>query len=307
MKDVDRRLVAWSERQHGVVSREQARAAGLTPSALYHRIRRRELVEYGTTTLLLPGAVPTWYTSLTAGLLDLGPEALITGRAAAQLKGLDGFESDSLDFLVPRSVRGRVTVGSVSSTSEIRPGDRVTIDGFPVTSPTRTIIEVLRTATIEEVGNALDSACRKRLTAVPVVRRRLDELGRRGRAGVAAFEELISAGVVESWLERRFVEVVRSARLPEPVLQQRYRLDGVGVARVDFEYPLWGVVVEVGGQRGYLSLDERRRQERRRNALQLEGRTIYFFTRNDVVDDPAYVVGTIVAALGIGSQRADPA
>jgi hypothetical protein len=34
--------------------------------------------------------------------------------------------------------------------------------------------------------------------------------------------------------------------------------------------------------------------------VQLSGRTIYFFTRNDVVEDPGYVVATVTAALGLG-------
>lgn len=77
------------------------------------------------------------------------------------------------------------------------------------------------------------------------------------------------------------------------------------VARVDFEYPLWGIVIEVGGRRGYLSLDERQRQEHRRNALQLAGRTIYFFTRDDVVHDEPYVLRTIARALGTQPTRDD--
>lgn len=307
MKDVDRRVIAIAERQHGVISREQARSVGLSSSNLSYRLTRGELVQHGTSTLRLPGVAPTWHGNLTAGLLDLGPEALISGRAASQLMKLDGFDADCLEFLVPRSLRGRTTIGPVTSTSDVRLSDRVMIDGFPVTSATRTIIELLRNATLEEVGNALDSACRRRLTAVPVVRRRLDELGRQGRAGVARFEELVRVGTVESWLERRFVNMIRDAGLPEPVLQARYRLDGIGVARVDFEYPLWGVVIEVGGARGYLSLDERQRKERRRNAVQLEGRTIYFFTRNDIVDDPPYVIRTIAAAIGVSSATGRPA
>ena len=249
MKEVDRRLIALAEQQYGVVGRDQVRALGLSSSNLSYRVRQGQLVEFGTSTLRLPGTAPSWYGVLAAGLLDLGPQALITGRAAARLMGLDGFESESAEFLVPRSLRHRTTIGSVMSSAQIRGIDRTRIGVFPVTSATRTIVELLRTARLEEAGNALDRhACRKRLTAVPVVRRRLEELARSGRAGVAAFDELVRVGTVESWLERRFVKVVRDARLPEPVLQQRHRLEGVGIAHVDFEYPLWGVVVEVGGR-----------------------------------------------------------
>lgn len=105
---------------------------------------------------------------------------------------------------------------------------------------------------------------------------------------------------MESWLERRFLALVRNAGLPAPRLQQRYELPGFGVARVDFEFVTFPIVVEVGGRRGYLSLNERQRQERRRNSLQLVGRTIYFFTRDDVVDEPEYVARTLFRALSGG-------
>lgn len=75
-------------------------------------------------------------------------------------------------------------------------------------------------------------------------------------------------------------------------------LDGKHVARVDFDFEPSSVVVEVGGRRGYMSNDERRRQERRRNELQLRGKVIYFFTTEDVVEDPGYVLRTLSAALG---------
>lgn len=73
------------------------------------------------------------------------------------------------------------------------------------------------------------------------------------------------------------------------------------MARVDFDFDPAPVIVEVGGRRGYLSLDERRRQERRRNQLQLLGRTVYFFTTEDVVEDAPYVLDTVRRGLGLAA------
>ena len=88
---------------------------------------------------------------------------------------------------------------------------------------------------------------------------------------------------VESWLERAFLRILRGTALPTPTMQRTYRRDGTHVARVDFDFAPLPVIVEVGGQRGYLSTTERQRQERRRNELQLLGKVIYFFTTEDVV------------------------
>jgi len=298
MNDVDRVLVAPAARQHQVFSRAQARQAGMSPNALYRRLRSGSIVACGTSALHYAGVTLTYRGRLMAGLLDLGPEAMVSGRAAAHLHQLDGFDPGPLEYLAPRSYRSRCTVGNLHTVAELERLDRVTVDGLACTSPTMTVIQLLAHATSAEAAAALDSACRQRTTAVPVVRRRLESLGRAGRRGVAVFERLVAEGIVESWLERRFLAVLRSAGLPLPASQRRYDLEGFGVARVDFEFGLAPVVVEVGGRRGYLSFGERQRQERRRNALQLEGKVVYFFTRDDVVQRPGYVAATVAAALG---------
>jgi hypothetical protein len=305
VSNVDAALVARAAEQHQVFSRAQAREAGLSASSLSRRVAAGRLIACGTSALHLPGVTLSYRGRLMVGLLDLGPKALVSGRAAAHLHSLDGFDAGPLEFLVPRRLRNRTTVGNVTSTgSRIVPLDRVVIDGLACTSPTRTVVELLANATLDEAGDALASATRLRLTAPAVVSRRLEQLGRNGRAGVRSLDRLAAHGAVESGLERQFVRIVARAGLPTPSHQRRYELPGVGVARVDFEFTTYPIVVEVGGRRGYLSREERQRQERRRNALQLAGRTIYFFTRDDVMDDPDYVIATLFAAFSamVGTQ-----
>lgn len=53
-----------------------------------------------------------------------------------------------------------------------------------------------------------------------------------------AFDELMAAAGVESWLERTFMTLVQEAGLPEPRLQRVVRADGRHVARVDFDFAL---------------------------------------------------------------------
>lgn len=297
MKDADRVLAALARDQHQVFSRSQAVAAGLTASDIYRRTQSGAFVVCGHRSLCFAGADLTYRGHLKAGLLDLGGDALVSGRAAAALHHLDGFDGGPLQFLLPRSMRDRTTVGVVTSSPDISRLDRTKVDGLACTSATRSIVELLGRASEREIGNALDSATRLHLTAPSVVRRRLVDLGRKGRAGVTDFDRVMESAGVQSWLERRFLELVRSAGLPAVAIQRTYRRNGTHVARVDFDFEPAPVIVEVGGRRGYLSLDERRRQERRRNALQLERRLVYFFTTEDVVEDPRYVLTTVRLGL----------
>ena len=298
MNDADRQLAELAKRQHQVFSRGQAMEAGLSKFALCRRVQSGLYVAIGPGSLCFGGTDLTYRGRLKAGLLDLGPRALVSGRAAAVLLELDGFDEGPLEYLQPRVQRSRSTTGTVTTTTQISRLDRVVVDGLACTSATRTVVQLLRSGSEREVGNALDSGTRRHLTAPTVVRKRLDELGTQGRIGIATFERVMESAGVQSWLERRFLELVRSARLPEPTLQRTYRSDGVHVARVDFDFAPTPVVVEVGGRRGYLSLEERRRQERRRNALQLLGRVVYFFSTEDVVEDGRYVLATVRSAVG---------
>ncbi len=292
MNDADRALLRVAAGQRQVFTRRQAVEAGLARSTVSDRVRAGRFVPCGPHTLHHAGVALDWRGRLQAGLLDLGPGALVSGRAAAALHGLDGFEEGWLEYLVGRRHRGRTTAGVVRSCTSGRV-DVVTVDGLATASATGTILTLLGRVGERELGNAIDSAVRTGLTAPTYLRRRLDELGRQGRVGVAAFDRVMESAGVQSWLERQFLALIRGHHLPVPAVQRIYRRDGIHVARVDFDFAPLPIVVEVGGRRGYLSAEERRRHEHRRNELQLLGRTVYFFTTEDVVDDGGrYVLRT---------------
>ena len=298
MNDADRLLVALAARQRQVFTRRQARLAGLTVAAVHRRVKAGIFVVHGPHTLHFAGSQLDWRGALLASLYDLGDDAAISGRAAAALHGLDGFDEGPIELLVPRPIRGRATVGTVTSSPHLSRLDVVTLEGdLRVTSGTRTILELAGRVTERELANAVDSACRKGLTAPDALWRRWEQLGRQGRPGVATFERVMEMTGVQSWLERRFLDLVARYGLPRPSLQRVYRRDGQHVARVAFDYPRSDVTAAVGGRRGNMRAHHRRRQERRRNQLQLVGKVVYFFTTEDVVDAAGYVASTIGAAL----------
>jgi hypothetical protein len=301
MNHIDRALAAQAAHQHGVFGREQAYQRGLDRWAVARRERDGLFVRVGTNSFRFAGTAISWHGLLQAGLLDLGPDALIAGRAATALHGLDGSTPGTLEFHVPRSQRARRTVGLVRSGINIAPMDRCFIDGMPTVTASLAVIQIAADGTRDEVTNALDSAVRMGRSSPAVLRRRLNALRYPGMPGVALLDEVLDDAGVQSWLERRFLRLVRAAGLPTPTTQRVYRRDGRHVARVDFDFAPWPVVVEVGGRKGYLTTQERQRQERRRTELQLLGKTMYFFSYHDVTADSRFVVHTLQAALGQAS------
>ena len=61
------------------------------------------------------------------------------------------------------------------------------------------------------------------------------------------------------------------------------------MARVDFLFPDWNVVVEVSGRLGHSTPHERARDAQRRNELQDLGLRVYEFTWEHVTRRPSWV------------------
>jgi hypothetical protein len=297
MNDALRALAALAVEQYEVFSRDQALALGVSRWSFQRHVAGGVLVPVGMHTYRFAGTALTWHGQLQAGLLDLGPETLVGRRSAAALHGLDGFEPGPLEFVVPRALRDRRTVGEVHSGPPVPLLDRTRVHGLAVTSAALTVIQLAAGGNRNDVANALDSAVRLGLLTPELVRRRLAVHRHRNFPGGPLLDDLLADAGVHSFLERRFLRLVRQAGLPAPVSQRVYRRGSRLVARVDFDFSPRPVVVEVGGQLGYLTRRERQRQERRRSELQLLGRIVYFFTYEDLTDDPGYVVGTLRSAL----------
>ncbi len=120
-------------------------------------------------------------------------------------------------------------------------------------------------------------------------------------SGVRRMDQVLIDAGVESWLERKFLELIREAGLPRPRCQVVFREATRVVARVDFQFEGTRVVVEVSGRRGHVTDAERRKDARRRNDLQRASMTVIEFVTSDIVDEPQYVVRTLRHALRLAS------
>jgi very-short-patch-repair endonuclease len=140
-----------------------------------------------------------------------------------------------------------------------------------------------------------------RLTAVPRLSRRIEELGGSGRAGVQMLRILMLDSGGESRLEREFLRLLRRHAIVAPKSQIVYRTNG-RTLRVDFEFVAHHLVVEVSGKLGHSTDRDRQRDARRRNELQRLGRTVLEFTTADVFADPDYVIATVREHLRVMSR-----
>jgi Protein of unknown function (DUF559) len=265
----------------------------LTRSQLRRRLGRGLLERVGHQVLRVVGAPRTWRQDLAAGLLDLGPHAVVSGRAAAALHRFDGFPEGPLEFTMRRSGRSRTTIWPVHTALRVDRIDTTTVEQLRCTSASRTILDLARTATKAELARAIDSAVRDGSSSPAFLQRRLADRRGPGHWGVTLVDELLVDAGGHSVLERAFLSLIRHAGLPRPICQPVKHLRGRRVARVDFCFQLQMLIVEVSGRRGHSTDGERAKDAQRRNELQTLGYTVLEFTYADIRDRPGYVIALL--------------
>ncbi len=290
------RLVEAGIRQGGLVTDGDA-LAQMGPEAW------RRAQDAGLWIQVAPGryrhvATPlTFEMQVRAGAAWLGHRGALFADTALQWQGVDVPQPPVAEFLVPR---GRRAIRSLVLHTTTRWDERDVIrhKGVRTTSAARAIIDwATQGATARQLEQAIDSAIRLRRTALPRIIERLGVLSGSGRKGVVRLRELLLDSGGESYLERRFLQLVRRAGLPRPEPQVVFRANGTSVARVDFRFPGTRVIVEVSGRLGHSSDTDRRNDARRRNHLQQAGQVVLEFTTVDVVEAPDRVLHVLLRSL----------
>jgi hypothetical protein len=302
-----RAITVIAAAQHGLITADQLRQIGVTPSQLRTLVARGRLRAEAPRVYVVAGAPASLERTQLGGLMCLGPTAVLSHEAAARLHSFDRCLPDVVEFSMPRSGRGRKTPYRVHTTGVFGPHDRVMVGGFACTSATRTVIDLARARVpTVRLEAAIDSAVRAGASAPIVIARRLAEVRGPGRWGAPRIDELLLDSGGHTPLERRFLQLMRRAGLPRPLTQVVYRHDGRTFARVDFLFEAHDIVVEVSGRMGHSSAAERARDAQRRNELQDSGLRVYEFTFDEVMHEATRVARTMRARLGLVSGSAVP-
>ncbi len=213
-----RRLAA---RQHGIVSVTEATELGANPVLIHRLVRRGLVTRIGRRSLTFPGQPETWRMMLAAALNEAGEEAVISHRAAACLHRFDGFGEGPVEVTTGLAHRNRKAIGMLHTSNAIALADRCQVDGFPCTTPARTVVDLAASCSLAELENAVDSVIRNGGASVDFLTRVLARRRGRGHYGGPKLDTvLVDAGGTNK-LERRFLRLCRQARLPPPRLSDR--------------------------------------------------------------------------------------
>lgn len=294
--------------QHGVFTYAEAVSLGMSDRTLSCRVAAGRYVRLLPGVYAIAGSTDTLRRRLVTAVKSLPQLGAVSHRVAAELWGLTNRGISRIEVVTTRWDRSHRHDFIVHESLDLAPADIAMIDGIPVTSAVRTIVD-LGAVSRWAVEEALEQGIRLRLYTLTEVEAFVKRVGRRGRRGVGVIRPLIEARrrwdtPTDSALEDRFRKLLASAGLPDPLPQHSVRdPHGRFICRSDFAYPAANVLIELDGEAYHMDRLTFRRDRAKQNAAALLGWSILRYTWWDVVQAPERVVTEVRSALEAGGHR----
>jgi hypothetical protein len=270
------------------------------PSMIERHLRTGQLVRLDYGVYRLAGTPPSWRQRLMAACL-VGP-AVVSHRSAAALWGFVDCGEDIVEVTALRHRRRHSDDVVWHESQRLDAADVTELDGIPVTRPLRTALDLGVVCSADRLEELFDDGLRRGWFSTPNVWRRWEQLGgdlRPGGRVVRAVLERKAAGErpVGSILETRFRQLVRRAGLPEPASQYEIYDGDEFIARVDFAYPGFGIVIEVDGEERHTGRSPRKRDVQRDRRLSAMGLHPLRFYWDEIHRTPEAVARDIATAM----------
>jgi very-short-patch-repair endonuclease len=298
---VDRDLDRLGRTQHGILSFDDLLMHGVIHEGISRRARTNSLIRVYPGIYRMPGAPATWQQALWAAKKWAGDDCVFSHRSGLLLLGLAGATDRVVEMTVTRRIRSPSRRLLLHYTRRDPFVGAIEINGLPVTSAGRAVLDSAAVARKWQVEAALDDALRRKLFTVDDMWRILARSGGRGRKGSALLRALLeerSDGRARSHslLEIKLDGVLRNSAVPAYFRQFEVMTKSGVPADVDFAWPEAKLAVEVDGYRWHAGRRQWQSDLDRQNALAEVGWLVLRFTWYDVVSRPEYVVRTILEA-----------
>jgi very-short-patch-repair endonuclease len=285
---------------HGVVTRAELLAAGLSTTVIRGRVRSGALIPVYRGVYRVGHRAPSVEATYLAAVKACGEGSVLCGRAAAHLLRLIKGKPPPPEVMArsAKRVKGLRTLRCRSLDTR----DATTVRGIPVTSVPRTLVDLAA----HLPPQALARACHEAGVRYRTTPREVEAvLTRRPNAPGAAKLRTILTGderVTLSKLEARFLELLRAERLPLPMTNR-----SAGGRRVDCHWPEHRLTVELDGYRFHSSRHAWERDRRREREAYARGDQFRRYTYGDVFERPRQMLAELRALLGSGEAGGVPA
>jgi REase_MTES_1575 len=232
-----------------------------------------------------------------AAVLAGGPAAALSHHSAGALWGMLRSSREVID--VTSRARRRTRSGIRLHRSHL-PADEVTgVQGIPVTSPPRTLLDLAGVVNSHGLERAMEQAEARRITDHLSL---ADLLARHpSRPGVAALRRILAAGygastITRSALEDRFLAFLDARGLPRPRVNASIRAGGRWM-ECDFVWGSRRLIVELDGREYHDTSAAFERDRERDRALNAAGWRVVRVTWRHLRVDPNRLAADLRALL----------
>jgi very-short-patch-repair endonuclease len=286
-------------------TRAQARQLGWSDSRLTRAARGGRVTRIRRDRYCQPDQAGTDHAAVAVAAALACRGSVVSHESAAFLWGLplvDGAPERPRLTVAP-SGTGDVAAALLHRAS-LRSDEVITMDGVPITSPARTVLDLSRSIRLESAVAAADAALNAQLTDLADLDRALERCAvwpgaRRARAVLRVVDEL-----AESPLESLSRLAMSQFAIPRPTLQAPIGdAHGQFRARVDFYWDAEGVVGEADGRLKYDDRDAIYQEKRRQERLEDLGLVVIRWGWTDVVRRPEGLAERIRVAHERGQSR----
>lgn len=299
--EINSAIVQAGRWQYGMVTRSQLLDLGISERRIATRVDTRRLLPIGRAVFAIGRKAEGLHAAYMAAVLSCGPNAYLSGRAAAELWGFmrysgeiqvtrtsgrkpSAFRLDRRGITDPRLVRVRYT-------RTMPMNDRARRTGVPVLSPSRILLDLAGELPFEALKRAFNEADRLQLLNKSML---LDCASRgKGWTGIGEFRKLVArrhpkTQFTRTLLETLFLNLCVEYDIATPQVNVR---DGRYFP--DFSWPGINLIVEVDGYAGHAGrmafLDDAHRE----NELRHQGKQVLRFTWEEVTERPGWVASLV--------------
>ena len=222
----------------------------------------------------------------------LAAGGVLSHRSAAAHRRLLVYDGP-IEVTVPGKRKARA--GFVVHRSVLPPDERTVLDGIPVTTTPRTLLDLAAVVSGRRLKRAVNEAEVLRLTdalSVPDLLHRYP--GRRGTAALCAIEVRGGGEVTRSELERRFLTLIEQFGLPRPSMNATR-----GGYEVDAIYATARLIVEIDGRDVHTTkqtFDEDRERDR---TLAVQGWRVIRLTDHHLKTQAEAIADDLRTLLGV--------
>jgi hypothetical protein len=228
-----------------------------------------------------------------AAVLACGPGAVLSHRTAAAHWGLLRTDQTRIDVTAARGRHGAPGIRLHRSRS-LDAQDTTHHQGIPITTVSRTLLDLAATARAGELERALAQAERLQLydhrATTDVIAR---SNGHRGTPVLAQATTTQPKWTRNEW-EAEFLALIREAGLPEPETNEAFHVPDHGHCQPDYHWPEHRVIVELDGFETHGTRAAFRADRAKDAALTASGHRVLRFTRDD---QPAVAIARLQALL----------